>query len=62
MKLGTGFGEHETSHVRRVQFNAKRSAVVENFYKYEWRETLCHKQIIDCGHRYKERNNRFWPR
>ena len=61
-EAGTGFGEHQTSHVRRVQFNAKRSAVVKNFFKYEWRETLCHKQIIDCGYRYKERKNRFWPR
>ena len=61
-EAGTGFGEHQTSLVRRVQFNAKRSAVVKNFFKYEWRETLCHKQIIDCGYRYKERKNRFWPR
>ena len=61
-EAGTGFGEHQTSHVRRVNFNAKRSAVVKNFYKYEWRENLCRKQIIDCGYRYKERKNRFWPR
>jgi len=36
-EAGTGFGEHETSHVRRVQFNAKRKALAKNFYKYEWR-------------------------
>ena len=61
-EAGTGFGEHQTSHVRRVQFNPKSSAIVKNFYKYEWRETLCYKQILDCGYRNNERKNRFWPR
>jgi len=59
---GTGFGEHATSHVRRVQFNAKRYALAKNFYKYEWRETLCQKHIIPCGHHHHEKKNRFWPR
>ncbi len=60
-EAGTGFGEHATSHVRRVQFNAKHNALAKNFYKYEWRETLCQKNIIDCGYRhYPEKNNRFW--
>ncbi len=61
-EAGTGFGEHETSHVRHVHFNAKRSALVKNFYKYEWRATLCQKHIIDCGYHRHEKNNRFWPR
>lgn len=61
-EAGTGFGEHETSHVRHVHFNAKRSALVKNFYKYEWRTTLCQKHIIDCGYHRHEKNNRFWPR
>ncbi len=60
-EAGTGFGEHETSHVRKVTFNAKRNAVMKSFYKYEWRETLCHKRIIHCGHRQPNKNNRFWP-
>ncbi|QMU62183.1 MAG: hypothetical protein GKR92_10945 [Gammaproteobacteria bacterium] len=60
-EAGTGFGDHATSHVRRVQFNANRSALAKNFYKYEWRETLCHKRIIDCGYK-NEKKNRFWPR
>jgi len=59
-EAGTGFGEHKTSHVRRVQFNAKRYALSKNFYKYEWRETLCLKNIINCGYRHKKKN-RFWP-
>jgi len=61
-EAGTGFGEHQTSHVRKVHFNAKRSALVKNFYKYEWRETLCQKNIIDCGYHRHEKKNRFWPR
>jgi hypothetical protein len=27
------------------------------FLKYEWRETLCRKRIVDC----REPANRFWP-
>ncbi|MGH1536837.1 MAG: hypothetical protein ACRBDX_02120 [Gammaproteobacteria bacterium] len=62
-EAGTGFGEHAVSHVRRVHFNAKRTALTKNFYKYEWRETLCHKHIIDCGyHHIPEKKNRFWPK
>ena len=47
-EAGTGFGEHETSHVRKVHFNAKRHALAKYYYKYEWHETLCHKRIINC--------------
>lgn len=61
-EAGTGFGEHQTSHVRQVQFNAKRSALSKSFYKYEWRETLCQKNIIDCGYHRHDKKNRFWPR
>jgi len=60
-EAGTGFGDHATSHVRRVHFSAKRTALAKNFYKYEWRETLCQKNIIDCGHHRHEKKNRFWP-
>jgi hypothetical protein len=62
-EAGTGFGEHATSHVRHVKFKAKRHALSKNFYKYEWRESLCNKKIIDCAHHhYHEKNNRFWPK
>ena len=61
-EAGTGFGDHQTSHVRHVQFNPKRYALAKNFYKYEWRETLCQKSIIDCGYHRYEKKNRFWPR
>ena len=56
-EAGTGFGEHATSHAYRVQFNPKRTAQTKFIYKYEWRETLCQKRIIDCGYE----KNRFWP-
>ena len=56
-EAGTGFGEHETSLAYRVHFNPKRTAKTKFFYKYEWRETLCQKRIIDCNYR----KNRFWP-
>ena len=57
-KAGTGFGEHATSHSYRVQFDPKRNAKTKYFYKYEWRETLCQKKIIECA----APSNRFWPR
>ena len=56
-EAGTGFGEHATSQAYRVHFNPKRIAQTKYFYKYEWREVLCHKRIIDCG----LPKNRFWP-
>ena len=60
-EAGTGFGEHATSHAYRVHFNPKRTAQLKYFYKYEWRETLCQKQIISCSHYKNKGKNRFWP-
>ena len=60
-EAGTGFGEHQTSHVRIVTFNSKRHPMMKSFYKYEWRETLCHKNIISCEHIHPHKKNRFWP-
>ncbi len=56
-QAGTGFGEQTYSPVRLVQFQANRSPVEKYFYKYEWREALCMKRIVNCG----EPENRFWP-
>jgi len=53
---GTGFGEHQQSYARTVHFDAERKPRAKYFYKYEWKEVLCKKQIIECG-----KNNRFWP-
>ena len=56
-EAGTGFGEYAVSHVSYVHFNAEHAAQIKYFYRYEWRETLCQKKIIDC----EAASNRFWP-
>lgn len=58
MEPGTGFGEEQASHVRLVHFDPVATASSRYYFKYEWRETLCNKGIIDCG---THRPNRFWP-
>lgn len=57
-KPGTGFGVEQYSRVRLVHFDPVPTASSRYFYKYEWRESLCNKGIIDCGGRAP---NRFWP-
>jgi hypothetical protein len=52
---GTGYGDRRTDHVVEVDFVARAAADSRHFIKYEWRETLCRKKIVDCGER-----NRFW--
>jgi len=54
---GTGYGEDKYSPSYRVEFEAEDFAAESYFLKYEWRETLCRKGIIDC----REPHNRFWP-
>lgn len=53
---GTGFGEESHSPSIRVTFDPERRAAERHFLKYEWRDTLCRKGILDC--RYSK--NRFW--
>jgi hypothetical protein len=53
--VGTGYGERRQDRVREVEFVAQSAADSRHFIKYEWRETLCRKQLIDCG-----APNRFW--
>jgi len=55
---GTGFGKKQYSRVRLVHFDPVTSASSRYFLKYEWRESLCTKGIIDCGTHIP---NRFWP-
>ena len=43
--------------MHRVEFDAEEVAVARHFIKYEWRETLCRKGVIDCRRR---EPNRFW--
>ena len=39
----------------RVQFEAQSDPDSRHFIKYEWRETLCRKHLLECGEK-----NRFW--
>jgi hypothetical protein len=52
---GTGYGERRIDHAVRVEFAALANPESRHFIKYEWRETLCRKQLLECGEQ-----NRFW--
>jgi len=54
---GTGYGDRRGEPAVRVAFDAAPRASSRVFLKYEWRETLCRKGIVDCS----EPENRFWP-
>jgi hypothetical protein len=58
MQPGTGYGQEQHSYARVVHFEPQSTPSSKTFYKYEWRQTLCQKDIITC---YKEPENRFWP-
>lgn len=53
---GTGFGEERHSPVVRVEFRPEPRVAERHFLKYEWRDTLCRKGVIDC----RWSGNRFW--
>lgn len=55
-EAGTGFGEERFSPARKVEFQPEPRVAERHFLKYEWRETLCKKGIIDC----RWPKNRFW--
>ena len=57
---GTGFGREEYSPSHRVYFNPEARALESILIKYEWRDTLCSKKIINCGRTYGHSHNRFW--
>lgn len=60
---GTGFGREEYSPTLRVNFKADHKASFKHFYKYEWKDTLCKRGIVNCNYYENNRkNNRFWPR
>ena len=60
---GTGYGEKTYSPTVSVNFEPSSDAMEKVFFKYEWRETLCAKNVIrDCVTHYeKPSDNRFWP-
>ena len=57
---GTGFGDEQWSPSQRVEFEAQRRPFAEYYVKYEWRDTLCRKGVIECDHRRYPPRNRFW--
>lgn len=58
---GTGYGRDEWSPSRRVEFEPERHPFSRVFLKYEWRESLCRRGVIDCrGYDRDRRPNRLW--
>ncbi len=53
---GTGFGEETDSPSVTVAFRPEPRAAERHFLKYEWRDTLCRKGVVDC----RWSGNRFW--
>jgi hypothetical protein len=54
---GTGFGDAQYSPVIKVAFEPERVPIQKTLIKYEWREVLCRKGILDCR---PEPENRLW--
>jgi len=52
---GTGYGDRRVDRAVHVEFVARSTADSRHFIKYEWRETLCRKHLLECGEK-----NRFW--
>jgi len=52
---GTGYGDRRVDPAIQVEFVAQSNAASRHFIKYEWRETLCRKRVLECGEK-----NRFW--
>jgi hypothetical protein len=52
---GTGYGERRSDRAVRVEFVAADSPASRHFIKYEWRDSLCRKRVIECAE-----GNRFW--
>ena len=53
---GTGFGDEVHSPSIRVRFRPESRAAERHFLRYEWRDTLCRKGILQC----RFTRNRFW--
>jgi hypothetical protein len=54
---GTGFGDEQYSPVIRVAFEPELTPIQKTLVKYEWREVLCRKGILNCR---LEPKNRIW--
>ena len=56
-RAGTGFGDEQYSPVIRVVFEPDLTPAQKTLIKYEWREVLCRKGILNCR---LEPKNRLW--
>src|SRR3972149_2404820 len=54
---GTGFGGEQYSPVIRVAFEPELTPAQKTLVKYEWREVLCRKGILNCK---QEPKTRLW--
>jgi hypothetical protein len=54
---GTGFGDERYSPTIRVAFEPESAPIQKTLLKYEWREVLCGKGILNCT---EEARNRLW--
>jgi hypothetical protein len=54
---GTGYGEHRAEAAVRVAFDAEPREQARVLIKYEWRETLCHRRLLECA---QPLANRLW--
>jgi hypothetical protein len=54
---GTGFGDEQYSPTVKVAFEPGSIPVQKTLVKYEWREVLCKKGILNCR---QEPRNRLW--
>ena len=54
---GTGFGDEQYSPTIQVAFEPEATPILKTLVKYEWREVLCRKGILNCR---QEPKNRLW--
>ncbi len=54
---GTGFGDERYSPTLRVVFEPEDTPIQKTLVKYEWRDALCRKGILNCE---QEPRNRLW--
>lgn len=58
---GTGFGEANYSPSTKVEFQPASEQMEKVVLKYEWRETLCSKNILpECAPKSPQPSNRMW--
>jgi hypothetical protein len=54
---GTGYGERRAEAAVRVAFDAEPREQSRVLIKYEWRETLCRRRLLECA---QPLANRLW--